>query len=266
MSSIVSLACAWQDQSTKASAEALAKSLDLPCIQVEHSFDLPYSYILLVNDMALQIQPCGKKPPGTIYVDFSGGAVAHRRQYGGGQGQMIAKACGITQGIRPSIADVTAGLGRDAFVLASLGCHVQMIERSRIIYHLLNDGLERASHDLELSPIIARMALEHCDAVNWLKQRAEMAVEVCPQVVYLDPMFPHREKSALVKKEMLVFRDIVGADDDADALLEQALQVAQCRVVVKRPRKAPCLMNRAPSYQLEGKSSRFDIYALKKIT
>ena len=88
-----------------------------------------------------------------------------------------------------------------------------------------------------------------------------------PQVVYLDPMFPHREKSALVKKEMRALRPLVGDDDDASALLDAARRLASHRVVVKRPRHAEALGGVAPAHMLEGASSRFDIYpkqALKK--
>jgi 16S rRNA (guanine1516-N2)-methyltransferase len=86
-----------------------------------------------------------------------------------------------------------------------------------------------------------------------------------PQVIYLDPMFPHRDKSALVKKEMRLFRPFVGDDLDAPALLQAALVLASHRVVVKRPRKAPIIDGGKPAYALEGKSSRYDIYPLKKL-
>ena len=86
-----------------------------------------------------------------------------------------------------------------------------------------------------------------------------------PDVVYLDPMFPHRDKSALVKKEMRLFRPLVGDDQDAPALLEAAQALASHRVVVKRPRKAPIIEGARPGYALEGKSSRYDIYPKKKL-
>jgi 16S rRNA (guanine1516-N2)-methyltransferase len=78
-------------------------------------------------------------------------------------------------------------------------------------------------------------------------------------------MFPHRDKSALVKKEMRLFRPLVGDDMDAPALLEAALVLASHRVVVKRPRKAPIIDGPKPGYSLDGKSSRYDIYALKAL-
>ena len=89
---------------------------------------------------------------------------------------------------------------------------------------------------------------------------AQLADSERPDVVYLDPMFPERTKHALVKKEMRLFRDVVGDDMDADALMELALEVARKRVVVKRPRKADSVAGRKPGYQLLGKSSRFDVY------
>ncbi|SEG72211.1 16S rRNA (guanine1516-N2)-methyltransferase [Marinobacterium lutimaris] len=217
-------------------------------------------YLLLTED-ALVLQQTGRKRPGPVLADFVSGAVAHRRQFGGGKGQMIAKACGIKGSIRPTVADVTAGLGRDGFVLATLGCEVSLVERSPVVHALLADGLARAA-DSEVADIIARMRLYGGDARDWLSSLAEAER---PQVVHLDPMFPHSDKSAQVKKEMLAFRDLVGEDADQAELLAVALEVAECRVVVKRPRKAPSIGGREPSYKLEGKSGRYDIYALKKL-
>ena len=174
---------------------------------------------------------------------------------------MIAKAVGIQPGVRPSILDATAGLGRDAFVLASLGCDVALIERQPLIAALLEDGLSRAQGDPLVGPIVARMRLLNGDAIALMRAwRRDV-----PQVVYLDPMFPHRDKSALVKKEMRLFRPLVGDDDDAHSLLQAALDLASHRVVVKRPRKAPAIGDVAPGYVLEGNSSRFDIYPKKAL-
>ena len=85
-----------------------------------------------------------------IYVDFVEGELAHRRKFGGGKGQMIAKAVGLNKGFVPTILDATAGLGADAFVLASLGCEVKMIERSPLARLLLADGLERAKNFIDI--------------------------------------------------------------------------------------------------------------------
>ena len=108
------------------------------------------------------------------------------------------------------------------------------------------------------------MHLAHGDATRELAALVA-ASGVAPQVVHLDPMFPHREKSALVKKEMRLFRELAGDDDDAPRLLEAALDVATHRVVVKRPRKAPPIAGPAPQHVIEGKTSRYDLYVHRSL-
>lgn len=200
----------------------------------------------------------------SIRADFHGASATYRRKKGGGKGQMIAKAVGVKGGRCPYVLDATAGLGKDAFVLASLGCRVTLLERSSIVHALLEDGLAQArkfgaSEDRELVEILDRMELIGGDALDYMEA---VSTEARPDVVYLDPMFPPRTKSAQVKKEMQVFHQLLGADKDADALLEPALKIARHRVVVKRPRIAPALSDSEPSYTLEGKRNRFDVYVL----
>lgn len=241
-------------------AMQLARRLNLSPAQVVPDISrCAHPLLLYITYQGLQLQTTGKKAPGPVWVDFLSGAVAHRRKFGGGAGQMIAKAVGVKSGIRPSVLDATAGLGKDSFVLATLGCKLSMIERSPVIHALLEDGLRRAMADEEVSEVCSRMTLYHGNAIDL------MGTIERPQVVYVDPMFPHTEKSALVKKEMRIFRDVVGDDQDSALLLEAALDTATSRVVVKRARKAPLIEGRLPSYQLEGKSSRYDIYALAKL-
>lgn len=235
-------------------AQALAERLGLP-LGGEAQFALQ------LGEQGLQLAELEAQAPGPVRVDFVEGAVAHRRLFGGGSGQMIAKAVGVQPGVRPRVLDATAGLGRDAFVLACLGCEVTLIERQPLIGALLADGLARAARNPEVGPIVARMHLRQGDAIAQMRQWQGEP----PQVIYLDPMFPHRDKSALVKKEMRLFRPLVGDDLDAPALLEAALALASHRVVVKRPRKAPIIEGGKPGYSLEGKSSRYDIYALQSL-
>lgn len=195
-----------------------------------------------------------------ISVDFVSGAVAHRRKFGGGRGQSIAKAVGLKQGVTPTVVDGTAGLGRDAFVLASLGCKVIMVERHPVVAALLEDGLRRAYEDAEIGEWMRDlMSLFHGSSISALADAAKSSgTEI--DVVYLDPMYPHREKSALVKKEMRVFQTLVGADLDADGLLAPAMALATKRVVVKRPDYAEDLNGVKPSMVLAQKKNRFDVY------
>ncbi|MBY6188016.1 class I SAM-dependent methyltransferase [Marinobacter hydrocarbonoclasticus] len=193
---------------------------------------------------------------GAIEVDLAGGAVAHRRKFGGGRGQAIAKAVGLKGGAMPKVVDGTAGLGRDAFVLASLGCEVTLVERHPVVAALLDDGLRRAAEDAEIGPWVKqRMRLFHGNSIEALAALGESA-----DVVFLDPMYPHRAKSAQVKKEMRVFQDLVGADLDADGLLAPALKLASRRVVVKRPNYAEPLAGMTPTMSIDTKKNRFDVY------
>src|SRR5690554_7937812 len=116
--------------------------------------------LVLAGDPALYGKP--------LMVDFTAGRSAHRRRFGGGRGQLIARACGFAQGVTPSVVDATAGLGRDAFVLASLGAPVLMVERVAAIFALLEDGLARALGDAETAEVAARMHLAHGDAATEL--------------------------------------------------------------------------------------------------
>ncbi|MEM1222558.1 MAG: class I SAM-dependent methyltransferase [Verrucomicrobiota bacterium] len=197
----------------------------------------------------------------SIRANFHSRTATYRRRQGGGRGQMIAKAVGLKHGINPTVLDCTAGLGRDAFVLAGLGCRVTLLERSVPVALLLKDGIEQArvfaqAQDPELLEILQRMRVVEAEARDYLSTLAHER----PDVIYLDPMFPLRIKSAQVKKEMQVFHKLVGRDLDSDILLEAARRVAVSRVVVKRPRIAPTLEGPEPSHVLEGKSTRYDIY------
>lgn len=192
-----------------------------------------------------------------LEIDFTSGAVAHRLRFGGGRGQDLPKAVGLKKGACPHVVDATAGLGRDAFLLASLGARVTLIERSAHMHGLLEAALERARGS-EVADIVARMELLHGDAIDLLPG-------LSPDVVLVDPMHPPRGNSALVKQEMRQLREIVGEDPDALALMQVALASAQKRVVLKWPRKAAALAGLpAASHQILGKSTRYDVWMLAK--
>ena len=56
---------------------------------------------------------------GAVTSDFVGGAARHRREFGGGAGQPVARAIGLKGSQRPQVVDATAGWGADAGVLAA---------------------------------------------------------------------------------------------------------------------------------------------------
>ncbi|MFD2165699.1 class I SAM-dependent methyltransferase [Thalassotalea euphylliae] len=211
-------------------------------------------FVLQVNDQVLELIKRDEPKLTPIKVDFVEGASAHRRKFGGGRGQDIAKAVGLKHGFCPHVVDATAGLGRDAFVLASLGCQVTLIERNPVVAALLEDGLARGALSTEVADIVERMTLMHHSSIDEMSRLPEA------DVVYLDPMYPHKEKSAQIKKEMRVFQTLVGKDDDADQLLAPARLLAKYRVAVKRPTYAEPLADQKPSTVIKMKKNRFDIY------
>lgn len=216
-------------------------------------------YRLYLGPERLELQDLTPGGPGPVFVDFTGGKAEYRRATTGKQ-QPLPKAIGIKSGHLPSVIDATAGLGRDAFVLAALGCHITLIERSPVFAALLEDGMARARLNVKTAPIVEHMRLVHADSNTYLHQLAEPDH---PDVVYLDPMYPHRGKSALVKKEMRYARTIVGNDEEAPALLATAINAARERVVVKRPRSAEPLAGRKPTVAIESKNTRYDVYVTK---
>lgn len=192
-----------------------------------------------------------------LTCDFIGGAVGHRHRFGGGRGQALPKAVGMKGGKNPKIVDATAGLGRDAFLLASLGAEVTLIERSAEMHYLLLQGMERATAaGGEAADVVTRMTLLLGDAKALLPT-------LSPEVVLVDPMHPPRKNSALVKKEMRLIREIVGTDEDSVDLMQVALKTATNRVVLKWPAKAdPMIGLPPPSHQIGGKSTRYDVWML----
>lgn len=244
------IAVSWRHEADHAPALALATRLHLPLAPEAPDA----AFHLRFRAGRLEVQELGPGRPGPVFVDFVAGKAAHRRLYGGGRNQTLARAVGLKKNRCPHVLDATAGLGRDAFVLASLGCTVEMVERSAILHALLEDGLQRAQGDAGIQAITAGMTLRHADA------RLLPCPAPPPDVIFLDPMYPHRGKSSLVKKEMRLARALVGNDDDAEALLAWALACCPGRVVVKRPKGAPFLGNKKPPISITSKNSRFDIY------
>ncbi len=156
---------------------------------------------LVLTDERLELRKLDEPKLGAIAVNFVDGTMAHRRKFGGGRGEAVAKAVGIKGDYLPTVIDATAGLGRDAFVLAAVGCKVLLVERNPIVAALLEDGLNRAYQDVEIGSFMQeRMILADVRDISQLDPQSQMA-----EVVYLDPMYPHKQKSALVKKKCECF-------------------------------------------------------------
>lgn len=236
---------------------ALARHLALPLIDAAAQAPPDCIGWLRYGDGRLQLQPADPRQSGPVLVDFCAGANAHRLQ---GGAELVVKAVRGRSREALRVLDATAGLGRDSFVLASRGFEVCMLERSPAIAALLADGLERArAAPAAIADIAARLSLIEADAAVYFNALTDAGR---PDVIYLDPMFPAAQKSALVKKEMRLFQQLLhGEADDGAALLRAARACARLRVVVKRPLRAPFLGGAEASYALAGKAVRFDVYA-----
>ncbi len=239
-------------------AQELSVRLHLPLITHEQPTNF-FAFLLIFTPECLELREVDLKNSKPIFVNFLAPQINYRTKYGGGKKQLIAKAIGIKSKKNLTVLDTTAGFGVDAFILASLGCEVTMLERSPIINALLEDGLER----LKANGCNLKINLKHTQSVDYIKKISKLALEK-PDVIYLDPMYPTRSKSALNKKTMRILHDIVGSDDDASELLNIALKCAKNRTVVKRPKYAKYLGEIKPNLQFfSSGSSRFDVYFSK---
>jgi len=237
--------------------EELSNNLGLPHIELNVKASQDYDLLLVATGTRLELRETNQKAAGPVYVDFVAGPTAYRRISGLSRRQPIARAIGLRSGLT-RVVDATAGLGRDSFLLACLGCTVTAIERSAVLVALLLDGMERVRKrntcDHTLHQIIERITLIESDACDGLKNLA-----CAPDVVYLDPMYPNRNTTAIVKKEMRICRKLVGDDQDIDQLMVVAMDTARKRVVVKRHTHTPPLLSN-PSLCFSGRKVRYDVY------
>lgn len=259
--------------------DALAAQLGLPQLPAGFSPTTPSDYdaLLIVSGDKLSLQQTRRAPatpvqnqrrrpgrgalPGPVAVDFGSEAMRHRRR--SGHNELLGKAVGVAGRPHLHVLDATAGLGRDSFVLADMGCTVTLCEREPVIAALLEWGMRSAlaSTDPWLVQVLQHMTLLATDARSAVANSLRGV-----DVIYLDPMFPARDKSAAVKKEMALFQlllDGAVAPRDAEELLHWALAQDVARVIVKRPLRAPPLAAVQPSHNLAGKAVRFDVYVLR---
>ena len=170
------------------------------------------------------------------------------------QTEMLVKAARIKgQDMPQTLIDATAGFGEDSLILAAAGFQVTMYEFDEVIAALLEDGLERAREIPELRDIVGRMKVRCEDSTI-----AQKKLDFTPDVVLLDPMFPTRQKSALIKKKFQLIQQLEKPCSTEKELLEAAEMAKPKRIVIKRPLKGPYLADRKPSYSLKGKAIRYD--------
>ena len=162
--------------------------------------------------------------------------------------------------------DATAGFGEDSLLLAAAGYNVELYEYDPVIAALLRDALRRAaqSSDDALRDAVSRMDLREGDSVSAM--RAMAGSDEPPDIVLLDPMFPERRKSALVKKKFQLLQQLESPCEGADEseLLEAAEAARPRRIIIKRPLKGPYLAGRRPGYSITGKAVRYDCIVIPR--
>ena len=225
-------------------AQAAAEALGYPYLPSAE----PSTLHLVVGEMDAWLVLDGA----TVRLQFDSAAMRHRRR--GGQNELLGRAVGVKADRQPQVWDATGGLGRDAFVLADLGCQVTLCERVPVLAWLLNAAWNAA---LVSSYDQVREAAERMNVLA-----ADSRLHRVPEgaVIYLDPMFPERKKAAAVKKEAVLLQRLADTGDDGEDLWQWAWQQGASRIVVKRPVRATALGTQSPSHSLTGKSVRFDVY------
>ncbi len=225
--------------------------------QLATSFSLTFStdqssltdWFLELTDKGLQLHAPAYTKFSPLVIDFSSFSL-RAKQFN--REDILARAMTKNKKESLHILDVTAGLGRDAFLLASIGHQVTLVERHPALAAMLSVAIARAQKNG--SQIADRMKFIFDDSEHYLSTLSEKL-----DVIYIDPMFPSRTKSSLVKKDMQALQHLVGPHDDINLLL-LARERALHRVVVKRPLKGEFLGKEKPAFQLMSKTHRFDIY------
>jgi 16S rRNA (guanine1516-N2)-methyltransferase len=230
-------------------AKDLSDQLQIPIVEDPDG----YKFVVEVGPEGVAIRYISDPKTGAVRVDFLSGPFLTRLR-SVGKRQPLARALGLGDRT-PDVLDATAGLGADAFVIASMGCRVTAVESSPLVFVLLDDGLRRAIEDPRLQEIGSRIEVVCAEGAKFL---LDLPSERRPDVVYLDPMFPSKKKKSLPKKEMQLFQKIGSIGSEPD-LFQAAIKVARTRVVVKRPTEAPPLAGK-PTHSFESKLVRFDMY------
>ena len=233
---------------------ALSNTLGLPLIDSAELAPGNPEFYLHYAETGLSLNTNDAKTSGAVVVDFDSKKLT-RRAGDGLRQQNLIKAVGLKKRQTLRVLDATAGLGSDGFLLARAGCEVRLLERNTVVHALLEDGMQRG---LKGSPAtrdaVSRMQLTRADFAQAASQLDSY------QVIYIDPMYPLRHKSAKSKKSMQLLQRLLGETADVPGILELALHKATERVVVKRAKQSPSFTGLSPDVSFKGSSSRFDVY------
>lgn len=233
-----------KDENKKDRANRLAEELGAPV-----SVDMGEELTVLFDENGVSLHGYGL----TYQGDFSG--MLYRVSKGRLAHEMLTKVVKIKEE-NPKAIDATAGMGEDSFLLAAYGYEVTLYEQNPVVAELLYDSIERAKKDPELKDIVSRMTLVHGNSIEAL---SDFSKEV--DLIYLDPMFPKRQKSGLINKKLQLIQKLEHPCDEEEKLFAAALSAKPKKIVVKRPLKGSLLADKKPNYSVKGKAIRYDCYA-----
>lgn len=210
-----------------------------------------------------------KLPSGlSLQVNFND--KRYHRQFSPGK-DLLCRACGWHLGFR-RIWDITAGLAVDSSMLAQAGFQVVALERNKYLALMLRHARqsllsyqkksisesEREDKSVESSiHFLERITFVWVESKDFLSKENKDRLD--PEVIYYDPMYPAKNKTALPSKEMQILREINGVNEEDVEILKKAMALGVKRVVVKRPLKAKPILEK-PKFQLSSKLVRYDIY------
>lgn len=227
-------------------AESIAKKLNINMI-FEKIEDM--SIYLRFDENGLALVSKDMK----LYGDFS--KMCKRLKTNNLRNELLVKAAKIKgKNENLNAIDATAGLGEDSILLAAAGFNVKLYEKNPIIATLLIDALDRAKSLPDLAEIINRMEVIEENSINAMKNINEKV-----DIILLDPMFPERTKSGLVKKKFQILHEIETPCNNEVELINAALAVNTHKVIIKRPLKGEYLAEIKPSYSIKGKAIRYDV-------
>ncbi|MBL0319511.1 MAG: class I SAM-dependent methyltransferase [Alphaproteobacteria bacterium] len=214
---------------------------------------------LVVSDLQISIHTHHQHQKLEYCSGFTEASLAYRSHKTSIHQEPLAEAIGLKHGTPLTVVDTTAGWGRDAFILASLGAKMIVLEQSPVLWFMLMYNIHIYKQQSDLDDIL--MECFWNKSQDWL---SSLSHDDKPEVVYLDPMFPEKKKTSLAKKEMQILQLLLGKGDEDESaqLLQASLKVAAKRVVVKRPSRASFLGDVTPSFSKAGKSARFDVYVM----
>lgn len=168
-----------------------------------------------------------------------------------------------------SVFDMTMGFAQDAILLAAYGKEVWACEENPIIFSMVQQALKGLHSDAQyfsthgvkgkelLSKISNFLHIYGSNSLSHLQQREDLSFDV----IYLDPMFSLSSKGGRKAKD-IEFLKLLAVSGNREELFLKACSHAKRRVVVKQALKESLEYPRKTSFQVKGKSHRFDVFLM----